>query len=226
MKPQVKFHSLGESSLTIDFGNLISIEINEKVTALAEYFDRENLIGIREVFPAYSSLTLFYDIIAIRKNYPHFPNAYQAVKNLAQIALDNLRPKENLRSTIIEIPVVFDSDSALDLEFVANSNNLCAERVIEIFTGKTYRVFMLGFLPGFAYLGEVDERIAVPRKDAPRQNVPRGSVGIAGRQTGIYPQASPGGWQIIGRTDFELYKPQQYPPTVLRAGDYVRFYKV
>ena len=114
--------------------------------------------------------------------------------------------KKNSRT--VEIPVRFDAESALDLEFVAESNGLSREKVIEIFTGTTYRVFMLGFLPGFSYMGEVDDRIATPRKETPRLSVPRGSVGIAGKQTGIYSLESPGGWQIIGRTDVELFTPE------------------
>jgi KipI family sensor histidine kinase inhibitor len=103
--------------------------------------------------------------------------------------------------------------------------NLTASQVIEIFLAKTYRVYLLGFLPGFAYMGEVDERIAAPRKRSPRLKVPKGSVGIAGRQTGIYSLASPGGWQIIGKTNVELFTPERAAPTFLNAGDLVRFYQ-
>ncbi len=225
MKSEIKFHSLGESALTVDFGNFISTEINEKVIALAEYFEHKSFIGISEIFPAYSSLTVFYDLISVRKHFPQFPNADSAITDLIENALADLSHKADTTSKIIEIPVNFDSASGLDLEVVAELNNLSTKQVIEIFTGKIYRVFMLGFLPGFAYMGEVDERIAVPRKDSPRQIVPRGSVGIAGRQTGIYPQDSPGGWQIIGRTDFEMFDPKQNPPTILRAGDSIKFYR-
>jgi inhibitor of KinA len=111
------------------------------------------------------------------------------------------------------------------LDFVCAERNLTREKVVEIFLEKTYRVFMLGFLPGFSYMGEVDERIAAPRKSAPRLKVPRGSVGIAGRQTGVYPFESPGGWQIIGKTAIELFTPDAEIPTVLRAGDLVKFYR-
>ncbi|HEX9927079.1 MAG TPA: 5-oxoprolinase subunit PxpB, partial [Pyrinomonadaceae bacterium] len=113
-----------------------------------------------------------------------------------------------------------------DLDFIAAEKNLSSEEIIEIFLAATYRVFMLGFLPGFAYLGEVAEKIAVPRKQSPRLQVPAGSVGIAGRQTGIYSLASPGGWQIIGRTPLEMFNPDNQPPTRLQPGDRVRFYRI
>jgi KipI family sensor histidine kinase inhibitor len=124
----------------------------------------------------------------------------------------------------MEIPVRFDADCGPDLEFVASLRNLDPEDVVRIFTERTYRVYMLGFLPGFAYLGEIDARLAAPRKDSPRLRVPRGSVGIAGRQTGVYPFASPGGWQIIGRTETEFLTPDGATPTLLQPGDTVRFY--
>jgi KipI family sensor histidine kinase inhibitor len=126
---------------------------------------------------------------------------------------------------LIEIPVCFDEEFALDLEFVATSQNLTQKQVIKIFLEKTYRVFMLGFLPGFAYMGEIDQRIAVPRLQSPRMKVPKGSIGIACRQTGIYSLESPGGWQIIGRTNIELFTPEADTPTFLNAGDSIRFYE-
>ena len=124
---------------------------------------------------------------------------------------------------VIEIPFDYSDEFALDLDYISETKNLAKEKIIEIFTAQTYRVFMLGFLPGFAYMGEVDERIAVPRKATPRLKVPQGSVGIAGNQTGIYPLESPGGWQIIGKTETELFTPDEKNPTFLQAGDLVKF---
>jgi KipI family sensor histidine kinase inhibitor len=124
---------------------------------------------------------------------------------------------------LIEIPVSFTGGNAPDLADIAKSASMTVEKVVELFTSRTYRVFMLGFLPGFAYMGEVGERIAVPRHKTPRQKVAKGSVGIAGRQTGIYSLESPGGWRIIGRTDTELFSPDNDPPCFLRPGDSVRF---
>jgi KipI family sensor histidine kinase inhibitor len=120
----------------------------------------------------------------------------------------------------MEIPVDFGGE---DLNVVAEFSGLSTSGVVEIFLSRQYRVYMLGFLPGFAYMGEVDERIAVPRRATPRTKVPKGSVGIAGKQTGIYPFESPGGWQIIGRTPVEMFAPDREEPCLLRPGDIVRF---
>ncbi|HEY0657016.1 MAG TPA: 5-oxoprolinase subunit PxpB [Pyrinomonadaceae bacterium] len=217
---------LGESALTIEFSNEISPETNDKVINLAKYFDKNKFPGFIEIFPAFSSLTVFYEVYTVRQNFPEFPTAFDCVKNLAENALRNFTELTKEKSRVIKIPVCFDKRFALDLDFVAETNRLKKDEVIEIFTAQTFRVYMLGFLPGFAYLGEVDARIATPRKAAPRLKIPKGSVGIAGRQTGIYPLESPGGWQIIGATDVELFTPYSKNPTFLRAGDLIRFHSV
>jgi len=219
-----KFFPLGDNALTIEFGNEISPELNEIAVRLARYFAEKPFVGLIEIVPAYASVSVFYDIFTVRKNFSEFPTAFEAVKNLAENALQNLEATNENRARLIEIPVNFSKESALDLEFVASLNNLSPEKVIEIFTSQTYRVFMLGFMPAFAYMGEVDARIAAPRKQTPRLIVPKGSVGIAGRQTGIYPFDSPGGWQIIGKTDFGLFTPNAENPCALEAGDLVKFY--
>ncbi len=176
-----------------------------------------------ETVPAYASISIFYDVLTVRKIFPEFLTAYSAVKNFAENALQNLDKINEKEARLIEIPVSFDKEFALDLEFIAATNKLTPKEVITIFTAQTYRVYMLGFLPGFAYMGEVSEKIATPRKSSPRLKVPKGSVGIAGRQTGIYSFESPGGWQIIGKTDVELFTPEAETPTFLQAGDLVKF---
>ncbi len=219
-----KIFSLGENALTIEFGNEISLELNNKVLNLFQYFEENQFSGLIETVPAYSSLSIFYDVFKIRKIFPEFPTAFEAVKCFTENALQFAENYPKNAGRLIEIPVNFSPQFALDLEFVAATNHLTADEVIEIFTRQTYRVFMLGFLPAFAYMGEIDERIAAPRKQSPRLVVPRGSVGIAGRQTGIYPFNSPGGWQIVGKTDFELFTPNAANPGALQAGDLVKFY--
>ena len=220
-----KIYPLGNRALTVEFGNEISAETNDCVLNLAGHFDKNPFHGFVEIVPAYASLTIFYDVSTVRKNFSEFATAFLAVKSLAEIALRNLGSGAESDSRLIEIPVCFSAEYALDLEFIAASNNLSTEKVVEIFLAKTYRVYMLGFLPGFAYMGEVDRRIAMPRRNQPRLKVPKGSVGIAGRQTGIYSLASPGGWQIVGRTSVELFTADAAPPTFLRAGDAVQFYE-
>ena len=220
-----KIFPLGDAALTVSFGNEISLEFNKKVLRLARFIENNQFTGFIETVPAYSSLSVFYDIFKVRKEFPDFETAFHFVKNFVENALQNLNELTEKETRMIEIPVCFDEKSALDLGFIASFNSLKKKEVIEIFTSKIYRVFLLGFLPGFAYMGELDERIAAPRKDTPRKKVPRGSVGIAGRQTGIYSLESPGGWQIIGKTDLELFTPENENPTYLRAGDFVKFVK-
>jgi inhibitor of KinA len=215
---------LGENALTVEFGNSISLELNEKAVNLANYFAKNPFAGLIETVPAYASLTIFYDVFAVRKNFASNSTAFETVRVFVENALRNLQNKLVLTPRTVEIPVDFSREFALDLALVAEMNRMTEEKVIELFTSKIYRVFMLGFLPGFAYMGEVDEKIAAPRKKSPRTLVPKGSVGIAGRQTGIYPSDSPGGWQIIGKTRFELFTPESKNPCVLQAGDLVKFY--
>ena len=214
---------LGDSALTVEFGNVISEELNQKAIAFADHFESNKFPGYIESVPAYASATLFYDPVVVRHNFPDFPTAFDAIQHLAQATLENLAANTATPSRLVEIPVQFDAEASLDLEFVATTNNLSPDKVIEIFLAKTYRVYMLGFLPGFSYMGEVDDSIATPRRDSPRTLVPKGSVGIAGSQTGIYSLESPGGWQIIGRTDVEMFSPNAPEPCHLRPGDEVRF---
>lgn len=222
----IRIFPLGDAALTVEFGTGISEEINKKAIGLAEYFERNAFPGFIEAVPAYSSTTLFYDLAKVRKSLSQFPTAFAAVKSFAVAAINIRESMSAVNPRTVKIPVHFDSESALDLDFVAEENGLAREKVISIFTATTYRVFMLGFLPGFAYLGEVDDRIATQRKETPRVRVPKGSVGIAGKQTGVYSLVSPGGWQIIGRTDIEMFTPNAKKPSFLQPGDQVRFVAV
>ena len=219
-----KIFPLGTDALTVEFGNEISLVLNDKAVNLSKYFEENPFEGFIETVPAYASVTFFYDVFKVRKKFSEFPTAFDAVRHLIEKALQNSAETTDSKPRLIKIPVDFSPVFALDLESVAAKNNLTAQKVIEIFTAGTYRVFMLGFQPGFAYMGEVDASIATPRKQTPRLIVPRGSVGIAGKQTGIYPFDSPGGWQIIGRTGFELFTPEKKNPCALSAGDLVKFY--
>ena len=214
---------LGDSALTVEFGTTITNDLNERAIALATHFEEQPFTGFLESVPAYASVTLFYDVVTVRREFPEVNTAFEAVHSLVIDAIGEIKATRNDRRPHIEIPVDFGRDAALDIEFIAESHALSVAEVINIFTAPTYRVFMLGFLPGFAYMGEVDERIATPRKSTPRLTVPRGSVGIAGKQAGIYSLDSPGGWQIIGRTDVGMFTPDKEPPSYLRPGDEVKF---
>jgi len=218
-----KIFPLGDGALTVDFGNTISVELNDRAIALASYFSGNPFEGFIEAVPAYSSVSIFYDLVEVRRNFAEFETAFDAVLEIVRASLDRVSSEIGKVSRTIEIPVDFGPDAAPDLVRIAAHRGLTVEETVGIFTSGTYRVYMLGFLPGFAYMGEVDVRIAVPRRDSPRLKVPRGSVGIAGRQTGIYLLESPGGWQIIGRTDLELFTPDAKTPCLLAPGDNVRF---
>ena len=220
---KIRIFPLGDSALTVEFDNAISQAINKKAIALANHIETEGFPGFIESVPAYSSTTIFYDLVTVRKHFPGFPTAFDAIKSIAEMALKTLTDTDETHSRLVEIPVHFDEESTLDLIYVAEIHGLAPAEVIDIFTSKTYRVFMLGFLPGFTYMGEVDDRINTPRKETPRTLLPKGSVGIAGKQTGIYSLESPGGWHILGRTDVEMFTPAANQPTLLQPGDEVRF---
>lgn len=219
----IRIFPLGDTALTVEFGNAISTTLNRLAIALSEHFESNPFPGFVESVPAYASTTIFYDLIAVSRTLSAPIPVFDHVKNIVAEALIMLEIKQERCERKIEIPVYFDGASALDLDFVAASSGLTPDEVIDIFISTEYRVFMLGFVPGFAYMGEVDERIATPRKETPRTSVLKGSVGIAGRQTGVYSLESPGGWQIIGRTAIEMFRPSDPEPSYLNPGDVVNF---
>jgi inhibitor of KinA len=220
-----KIFPLGDSALTIDFGNLIDREINRKVIALFEHLRQQPPEGMIEAVPSYSSITIYYDVVQLSKKIKDDRSVYDHICRIAGELLSK-EVKETVVSTdLIRIPVCYDAGFGTDLGRIATEKNISTEEIIDIHCAKTYRVFMLGFLPGFAYLGEVDERIRASRKSQP-EKIMAGSVGIAGRQTGIYPLNSPGGWQIIGRTPLKMFDPTKTEPARLKAGDEVEFYSI
>lgn len=226
MRP-TRIFPLGENALTVEFGDYMSESLNNAALNLAEHFDANRFPGFIEAVPAIASATIFYKLYEVREAFPEFATAFEAVKYLVDSAADDLLDEPLNNERIVNVPVSFQADAALDLQFIAEFSKLSVANVIEIFTSRIYRVYMLGFLPGFAYMGIVDEEIAVPRKASPRLIVPKGSVGIAGQQTGIYPCESPGGWQVIGRTGMELTDALGGPDSFhFHPGDAVRFINV
>ncbi|MBI4673512.1 MAG: 5-oxoprolinase subunit PxpB [Chloroflexi bacterium] len=203
---------MGDAAVLVELGNVLDAALNARVHALARRV--ETLRGVTAVVPGYTTLLVEYDPALCEND----ALRYEIERVLSA---DDATVKKETR--VIEIPVRYGGKFGPDLEFVARHNGITTDEVIRIHTHETYQVFMLGFAPGFPYLGVVDSRIAAPRLETPRQRVPAGSVGIAGRQTGIYPRESPGGWRLIARTDVKLFDPTQEPPTLLRAGDRVRF---
>jgi KipI family sensor histidine kinase inhibitor len=173
--------------------------------------------GVTEVIPTYRSILIFYD---------SFQSDPERLKKQILDRENKLDKWEIPPPETIEIQVAYGDDFGPDLEFVAQHNNLTPEEVIQIHTSGTYLIYMLGFTPGFPFLGGLSEKIFTPRLEKPRQLVSAGSIGIANNQTGIYPIDSPGGWQLIGKTPIKLYDPTGSPPILLRAGNYLKFKKI
>jgi len=209
-----RFLNCGDTALTIEVGNEICPEINKKIISIYEFLKESKVRGIEEVLPTYCSLTVFYDPIQC-----DIGALIEAVKN----NYSNLTSKNEIEEKIIEIPVFYGGEYGPDLERVCNHNNLTTKEVINIHCRGEYLVYMLGFTPGFPYLGGMSDKISTPRLEVPRKKIPEGAVGIAGTQTGIYPLESPGGWNIIGQTPLKLFNSTSSSPTLLKAGDYVKF---
>lgn len=214
---------LGDSALTINWGDGIDPLLNKKVIRLFQQVREKNIPYITDLVPSYSSLTVYYDLSLV---HPFERTAFETVADLIEDIAGEAPHKKEEETRRIEIPVCYETKYAPDIFEIASRKNLTPEEVIAIHTSKAYRIYMLGFLPGFAYMGEIDEAISIPRKTEPRINVDAGSVGIAGRQTGIYPLASPGGWQIIGRTPVQLFKKNSEHPILFQPGDEVQFYSI
>lgn len=218
-----RIQPVGDSALAVEFGDRIDPETNRRVHALATLFRHDSPNGFREAVPTYCSLLIHYDpLLASYRD-----AAGWVEEKLQQIGeLQISRNSSSDFSRVLEIPTVYGGDSGQDLEFVARHNHLSVEDVVRIHNGTAYRVYMMGFTPGFPYMGLLDPAIDTPRLDSPRAFVRAGSVGIAGRQTGIYPIDSPGGWRIIGHTALALFDLKREPPFLLSPGDAVRFVPV
>jgi inhibitor of KinA len=207
----------GDSVLLVEFEERMDPDINERAVQLASALESAHLKGVRDVVPTFRSVGIHFD-----------PLRTDLVALAARVEHEAARgaPPARQAESPIRIPVCYGGAFGPDLADVAAFAGLTVDETIAYHTGIVYRVFMLGFLPGFPYLGAVDPRIAMPRKATPRTRVPEGSVGIAGRQTGVYPCDTPGGWQIIGRTPIKPFDLRRQPPFLLKAGDHVQFYPI
>lgn len=215
----------GDSALTIDFGNIINDALNVYVLQMFHHIKQKNLPGVKDVIPAYSSITVVYDVFVIRANNKS-TTAFEYMRQTLQTILNETWVVPPITGRLIKIPACYDAALAPDLREMAARKNMQAAEIINLHCSTTYRVYMLGFLPGFAYMGKVNERIAMPRLATPRTKVAAGSIGIAGSQTGIYPFESPGGWNIIAQTPLALFNAAKLQPALLQAGDTVQFYPV
>lgn len=217
-KPKVndgrRILAAGDQALVVEFGNTIDEKLNKKVQLLNRKIEGAGVKGIVETVPTFRSLLVTYDPSAV---------GFEKLKKILEgiPADDSTEEKEERR--VIEIPVCYGGEFGEDLPAVAAHTGLTEEEVIEIHSSREYNIYMLGFLPGFPYLGGLDKRLHTPRLQNPRTRIPAGSVGIGGEQTGVYPLDSPGGWRLIGRTPLKLYDPDREEPFLYQSGDYIRF---
>lgn len=209
-----KIVSLGDSALLVQFGDEIDISINQRVHALAARIDISPLDGVIEAVPAYSTLLIHYDPLIL---------TYGKISKWVRVKLNEEEEATSRKPRQIEVPVRYGGEHGVDLKFVADYHHLRVEDVIRIHSERTYTIYMMGFTPGFPYMGKLDEAIVTPRLEIPRTHVPAGTVAIAGSQTGIYPIDSPGGWRLIGYTSLRLFDPSSDSPFLFSPGDEVKF---
>lgn len=208
---------MGERSILVSFEPEISEKILQKVLSAKADIEAELVEEKVEVINTYNSVLV---------NYPFtIEDVYEEVSRLERLLNDSNIGKKN-KSQVYQIPVCYDPEFGLDLDLIAREKNLSPERIIELHSAPLYTVYFIGFLPGFLYLGGLDDRLQVSRKEQPRLEVVKGAVGIGENQTGIYPKTSPGGWQLLGNSPVPLFDKDQDPPCQIEAGDKVKFYPV
>jgi len=217
MCPETIFRLMGDRGLLLEFGDEISLEINEKVRRMTLAIQAGPIEGIVEIVPTYRSLLILYNPLIL--SIDDLKKRLERIeKGLQQIPFPE--PK------LTRIPVVYGGSYGPDLDYVAKFCQITSDEVGRLHCSKPYHIYMIGFMPGFPYMGELPEALITPRLKTPRLSVPAGSVAIAQRQTGIYPMESPGGWQIIGRTPIKIFDPDKEPPALLQMGDLVQFFPI
>ncbi|MBR1811032.1 MAG: 5-oxoprolinase subunit PxpB [Clostridia bacterium] len=214
MKKDYRILPCGDSAVTVQFGDVISPEINARVASAAARLADMRLDGIEDIIPTYRSFTVCYDPCAIDSG---------ALLHALRKACKAKKDMNSGKKTVFYIPVAYGSEFGPDLHNVAAHAGITPLEVVRRHATREYMIYMLGFLPGFPYLSGMDPSLETPRLENPRTAIPVGAVGIGGKQTGIYPIASPGGWNLIGRTPVRPYDPQQAPPVIYKAGDIIRF---
>lgn len=208
------YKPLGDSGLTVVIGEGISRELSNHVMRIARALESSRIKGISEIVPSYASVGIYYDALTVR-----FDEVVERLRDVVENPSDAADADQS-SSRLIRIPVHYDGD---DLPDVANRTGLSEADVIRLHSEREYYVYVIGFVPGWAYLGDIDPSLVLPRKTAPRKQVPPGSVAIAETQTGVYPFATPGGWHLIGRAETIMFDPHRDEPALLRVGDRVVF---
>ena len=214
MQNKIRILTAGDSSILVEYGKVISPEINRKIAATVQLMKMQHIEGVVDIIPAFCSLLINYDPRVI---------SYEEITERMQHLLKMDAKMDEGKKKVYEIPVFYGGEYGPDIANIAAHAGLTEEEVIKIHSSRDYLIYMLGFLPGFCYLGGLDERIHTPRLANPRIKISAGSVGIGGSQTGIYPLDSPGGWQLMGMTPVKTYDPDREVPILLEAGDYIRF---
>ncbi len=216
----MRFTPLGDRAVTVTFGTTIDETTHRRVRAATARLDDRRPAGVVDLAPAFASVAVHYDPARVE---PGHGSPYDRLVAILEHLLDDLRVESIPAPRQVEIPVCYGGELGPDLADVATRHSLSPDDVVRLHADADYLVYMVGFMPGFAYLGGLPDAIATPRRATPRTSVPAGAVGIGGRQTGVYPLVSPGGWNLIGRTPLKIFNIAREPATLLAAGDRVRF---
>ncbi|TCP57600.1 inhibitor of KinA [Tumebacillus sp. BK434] len=214
-----ELYPLGDTAIVVKLGAEIDRRTHERVQVLTRALEAQAFPWLVEVVPSFVAVTVYYDALCVAGT----GGVYEQVCGEVERVLASLSGSGAFLPKVVEVPVCYGGAMGPDLAFVAAVNGLTEEEVVRMHTGGEYLVHMIGFAPGFPYLGGMPKEIGAPRREVPRLVIPAGSVGIAGEQTGVYPLATPGGWQLIGRTPLQLFQPEREIPSLLQAGDAVRF---
>jgi inhibitor of KinA len=213
----VQYLPSGDSALLLKFGNEISEAVNKEIRSFVIMLQNAKIEGVLELIPSYTDLLIHYDPLKI---------SYQDLLEKLKTVPENISKVEIPEARTIRIPVLYGDRFGENLDVVKNHTGLSETEIVDIHTASKYLVYMLGFTPGFCYLGGMNQQLATPRKEIPSEKIVAGAIGIAAGQTGIYPIDSPGGWQIIGRTPYKLFDPKREPAFLVHAGDYLEFYSI
>ena len=210
----VKFFPAGDHAMVVEFGSIIAENINQKVHALAGWIEEKQIEGVVELLPTFRSLMIYYDCHVV---------SFEQLKRKVSEFDDTKVSAGAEKKKITKVPCCYGARFGSDLHDMEKILGIDKDEIIRIHSSVCYKIYMLGFLPGFVYLGGLDKRIEVPRLSSPRVKINPGSVGIGGNQTGVYPVASPGGWRLIGGTPLDFYDPDREKPILCNAGEYIRF---
>jgi inhibitor of KinA len=216
-------YPINECAVTIEFGNAIDESLMARISKFNQALCKKPFPGMYDTVPAYTTLTVFFDPVqVIRQNNLNGKSCFEKVSGYLETLKDDTDSKLVSEGEIISIPVCYGGEFGPDLPYVAKYHQITIDEVVRLHTDAIYKVYMIGFIPGFAYMGGLNDLLETPRKDKP-QKVPAGAVGIAGKQTSIYPLETPGGWQVIGQTPVKLFDANRQPPALLKAGDRIKF---